>query len=235
MSALDPHKLGLRPERGIRCTALWIALSAAWLATLALAGCHSPSSRATAPEHAPPPNAQEPEDASYDWHALLVAPFGSVLKEIPLTLHEVLLFKDEAHAGAKADDAAADAECYAADSPGPRFVGRTPDEYLLCFRQDRLSRIQASVLLPTAQAPGMFAAACARWLKNAAATGRTEPPNAAAPSATVPSGSDCVGRDGPVRFSGRLGEESGRPDVPQTDGPAAETTLSITLDSAPAP
>jgi hypothetical protein len=231
MSALDPRKPGLHLERGSRSTALWIALSAAWLATLALAGCHSPSSRATAPEHAPPPNAQEPEDASYDWHALLVAPFGSVLKEIPLTLHEVLLFKDEAHAGAKADDAAADAECYAADTPAPRFVGRTPDEYVLCFTQDRLSRIQASVRLPTAEAPGVFAAACARWLKNAVATAR-EPPSVAAPSAAVPSGGVCVGRDGPVRFSGRLGEELG---VPQADGPAAETTLSITLDSAPVP
>jgi len=231
MSALDPRKPGLHLERGSRSTALWIALSAAWLATLALAGCHSPSSRATAPEHAPP-NAQEPEDASYDWHALLVAPFGSVLKEIPLTLHEVLLFKDEAHAGAKADDAAADAECYAADTPAPRFVGRTPDEYVLCFTQDRLSRIQASVRLPTAEAPGVFAAACARWLKNAVATGRTEPPNAGAPGATVQSAGVCVGRDGPVRFSGRLGEELG---VPQADGPAAETTLSITLDSAPVP
>ena len=42
-------------------------------------------------------DARPPVDASYDWHGLLIAPFGSVLKDIPLTLHEVLLFRDEAH------------------------------------------------------------------------------------------------------------------------------------------
>ena len=30
----------------------------------------------------------------------LIAPFGSVLKDIPGTLHEVLLFRDEAHGAA---------------------------------------------------------------------------------------------------------------------------------------
>jgi hypothetical protein len=209
MNALHPRELG-----------------AALLAALALAGCHSPSSRATAPDHAPPAGAHEPEDASYDWHALLIAPFGSVLKEVPLTLHEVLLFRDEAHSGTQADDAAADGECYAGDTPAPRFVGRTPDEYLLCFKQDRLSRIQASVRVPAAQAPDIFAAACARWLKNEAA------PTA---GAAAQSAGTCTGRDGAVHFSGRLEEEPGRPDLPQTDGPPAETTLSITLDSAPAP
>ena len=44
-------------------------------------------------------------------------------------------------------------ECYAADTPAPRFVGRTPDEYLLCFKQDRLSRIQASVRLAAPKRP----------------------------------------------------------------------------------
>ncbi len=57
------------------------------------------------------------------------------------------------------------AECYAADAPAPRFLGRTPDEYLLCFKQDRLSRIQAAVLLPAAEADGVFAAACAAWAR----------------------------------------------------------------------
>ncbi len=49
------------------------------------------SSRLRRPQPAP-----APLDASYDWHVLLVAPFGSVLKDVPLTLHEVLLFRDEA-------------------------------------------------------------------------------------------------------------------------------------------
>ena len=88
-------------------------------------------------------------DASYDWHVLLIAPFGSVLKDVPVTLHEVLLFRDEAETRRRRGD---DAECYAPDQRRRRsFVGHTPDEYLLCFKQDRLSRIQASVRLRTAR------------------------------------------------------------------------------------
>src|SRR3981081_818017 len=69
-------------------------------------------------EIAPPPPAPPPLDASYDWHVLLVAPFGSVLKDVPLTLHEVLLFRDEAHAASAADEL----ECYAVDGKRPRFI-----------------------------------------------------------------------------------------------------------------
>ena len=191
----------------------WIALPAALLATLI--GCHASSTRmtatdrlavpdrATAPDHAPPPP-HESENDPYDWHGLLIAPFGTMLKDIPLVLHEVLLFRDDAHGGAPLDAA----ECYATDAPGPRFVGRAPDEYVLCFKQDRLSRIQASVHLTTLDAPDVFAAACTAWLKNAA------------PAAT-PTASACAGHDGAIHFSGHLAEEA----------PA----LSITLDSAPDP
>jgi hypothetical protein len=190
--------------------ALPAALCMAMLTTLI--GCRAPPPQATAPVR-PPAQAdtRPPVDASYDWHGLLVAPFGSVLKNIPLTLHEVLLFRDDAHGSAAVDDA----ECYAADTPAPRFLGRTPEEYLLCFKQDRLARIQASVRLATAEAPGVFATACAGWLKNQ---------NAAEPAPAQ--GSDaCKGRDGAIRFSARLEEESD----------SAETTLSITLDSASDP
>jgi hypothetical protein len=170
----------------------------------ALAACHTPSTRATVPDRAPPPDAH-PLDASYDWHGLLIAPFGGVLKDVPVALHDVLLFRDEAHGGA-----ADDAECYAADAAAPRFAGGTPDEYLLCFRQDHLFRVQASVRLRGADASDLFAAACAGWLKNAA-----PPATAAAPQNT----GTCDGRDGNVRFSGHLEEE----------------VLSITLDSASIP
>jgi hypothetical protein len=176
-----------------------------------LAACQANSTRVPASERAPAPKPQILMDASYDWHVLVIAPFGSVLKDIPVTLHEVLLFRDEAHGAAAADDA----ECYAPDQAAPPFVGRTPDEYLLCFKQDRLTRIQASVRLTTAQAPGVFAAACAGWLQRAS--------GAAAPA---PSGSptpdSCEGREGATHFSARLGEQ------PETD-------LSIVLDSAPNP
>ena len=171
-----------------------VALLAASL--IAVAACHAPAPRATAPPAAPPA-------VSYDWHDLLVAPFGSVLKDIPLKLHEVLLFKDDTHGAAPADSTAAEAECYAADAPAPTFLGRTPAEYLLCFRQDRLSRIQASVRLPADQAPDVFATACAQWTKNPAA---------------APADAVCEGRDGAIHFSLRLEEES---------------ELSISLDSTP--
>jgi hypothetical protein len=227
----------------------------ALLATMGACQSHPP--RAAAPEGAPP-KAHEPQDASYDWHVLLVAPLGSVLKEVPLTLHEVLLFRDEEHGSAATDDAAAGApECYAADTPAPRFIAHTPDEYLLCFKQDRLTRIQASVRLPAAQAADVFAAACTLWLKNAAA--------ADTQSSAAPTGAACEGRDGATRFSARLAEESGAAaapsaagapgaggaaaaggatGAPETTGPAsqpesdlppADMVLSITLDGTPGP
>lgn len=161
-------------------------LSAVLLAPLV--SCTAQAPRAAKLDQTPPPDAQQAVDSSYDWHALLIAPFGSALKDIPLTLHEVLLFRDEAPGTAAADDA----ECYGADAAAPRFLGRTPDEYLLCFKQDRLSRIQASVRLAPEQAGEVFTAACAIWQKNAAS----------------PAGGACEGRDVAIHFAGRLEEET---------------------------
>jgi hypothetical protein len=236
-----------RFHRAALLRAFRIALSAALLAPVV--ACHTPSPRVTAPGRAPPPpSAQVPADASYDWRGLLIAPFGSVLKDIPAALHEVLLFRDEAqHGGASADNAsAADAECYATDAPAPRFVGRVPDEYLLCFRQERLSRVQASVRLTAAEASEVFAAACSDWLKNAApknAAPNNAVPNNAAPAASgieapavhvqsdaAPIGAACEGRDGAIRFRGRVEEDPGQAEMPHT-----EAVLSLILDSAPNP
>jgi hypothetical protein len=171
------------------------ALLAALLA--GLAACHTGATRTAAPAPAPATAAQPADDPSYDWHGLLIVPLGSALKEVPLKLHEVLLFRDAA-AGAAAPD---DAECYAADSPAPRFLGRVPDQYLLCFRQDRLSRVQASVSLPTAEAPGVFAAACARWSNKEVA-------GAAEPGAAEPGDAACGGHEGAIHYSGRLDDEA---------------------------
>jgi hypothetical protein len=205
-----------RNARHARHSAPYAAMLAALMLTT-LMGCRAPPPQATPPVH-PPAQAdtRPPVDASYDWHGLLVAPFGSVLKDIPLTLHEVLLFRDDAHGSAAVDDA----ECYAADTPAPRFLGRTPEEYLLCFKQDRLARIQASVRLAAAEAPEVFASACIGWQKNHAAA---EPTAAEPPAAQA--GRVCKGRDGAIRFSAHTEEESD----------SAETTVSITLDSAPDP
>jgi hypothetical protein len=203
-----------------------IGLIAALL--VSLAGCHASSPRPTPPERALPPQSPALSDASYDWHGLLIEPFGSVLKEVPLTLHEVLLFRDEAH-GATATD---EAECYAGDTPPPRFVGRTPDEYLLCFKQDRLSRVQASVRLSAAEAPEVFAAACARWSKQAtpamASPGTT---GVAASGDAAKNPNACEGHDGGIHFNGRLEAEP----VEAESAQQGEQVLSITLDSPPAP
>lgn len=248
-----------RSDRGVVFCAVLLAV---------LAGCHAAPVRVTTPAAAPaPPDTQEPDHGLYDWRALVIAPFGSGLKDVPVTLHEVLLFQDEAPGGAATDDA----ECYSADAPAPRFLGRTPEEHLLCFKQDRLSRIQASVRLSTDEASEVFVTACAAWLNHAAqattvaAASSTAGPSTtsssvAAPSAGTPgayiqsgaaagtgasradaqSAETCEGRDGAVRFSGRLGEEPGRVETPhteplQTETPQTGTVLSIILDSVPNP
>jgi hypothetical protein len=224
------------------------ALSTAMFAVLL--GCQAPPPRVAVPVSPPTPPAALPQaDESNDWHGLLIVPLGSALKDVPIKLHEVLLFRDEARSG----DAVAEAECYGADAPAAHFfLGRTPDEYLLCFKQDRLSRIQASLRLPLAQASEVFRAACAGWLQRAApatpgpdiaapvttASAATAPATAA-PSVGGPSiaGADigaaqaaCEGRDGAIRYSGRLGKETGEEQTPET-----ELTLSITLDSDHSP
>ena len=151
-----------------------VSASAALLA--ALGGCHhAPAIPATRP----PTPVVAPIAAPYDWRGLLIAPFGTVLKAIPVALHEVLLFRE--------DPAAALPECYAADGPGPNIAGHIPDEYVLCFAHDRLARVQVSASLTAAEAAEVFAAGCA----------------AGAPSAAPESGVACE-RDGAVRFSGRF-------------------------------
>jgi hypothetical protein len=185
-----------------------------WLPAAALAllaACHASAPRVTAPERAPA-TLTPPLDATYDWHDLLVVPFGVTLKDIPLTLHEVLLFRDEARGTGAGDDA----ECYAPDGPAPRFMGSTPEEYLLCFKHDRLSRVQASVRLSDPQPAGVFAAACEDWLRHAApAPADAVAPRVGAPSTGASGGGTCEGSDGAVRFNARFDEEA---------------TLSIVLD-----
>ncbi len=161
---------------------------------LMLAACASTPKGA-----APPPAPTAPAlDPSYDWHGLLLLPFGSVLKDAPFTLHEVLLFRDAAHA-AQSDDA----ECYAIDQTAPRFLARIPSEYLLCFRHDHLSRVEATVTLPQDDAPLIFGDACALWQRNAGAGLPGAAETAAAPVAAVGENA-CDGRDGIVAYGGRL-------------------------------
>lgn len=189
----------------------------------AAAGCQTPSSRVTAANSAPPPApAPAPLDPTFDWHVLVIAPFGSMLKEVPAALHEVLLFRDRDPGRDPGKDpgkdpgavAPEDGECYSADTP-PRFIAHTPDEYMLCFKQDRLSRIQATVRLPEPDAAAVFAAACAGWLKNAPPPDAAESP----PAAAAPGGTACEGRDATGHFIAHFEQEP-------------ETALSIVLDGA---
>jgi hypothetical protein len=165
-------------------------------AVLLLAACATPQ---TKPAAAPEPAAQ-PLDASYDWHVLLVAPFGSVLKDVPLTMHEVLMFRDEAHAAAPADEL----ECYSVDGARPRVVDRSPSEFLLCFKHDRLARIEATVRLPAEEAARIYADACGQWLKK-----------------PVGLGEECAGTDGGITFAGHFENE-----------PDESAQLTIQLDAA---
>jgi hypothetical protein len=155
---------------------LWVA------AVLALSACATPTRKAPEPPLQPPPL-----DASYDWHVLLIAPFGSVLKDIPGTLHEVLLFRDDERSASSADEL----ECYAVDGKLPRFVSRATVEYLLCLKHDRLSRIEATVWAPAEEAVKIFADACSLWAKHG-----------------QPAAEGCAGTDRGVAYSGHLDSEA---------------------------
>jgi hypothetical protein len=200
------------------------------LMTLVLAAC------ASAPKNPVPPPAAAPTvpvlDASYDWHGLLLLPFGSVLKDAPMPLHEVLMFRDAAHAP-QSDDA----ECYATERAPPRFVKQTPSVYLLCYKHDHLARVEATVNLPPQDAAQIYSDACGLWQRNtgaqtaprAAASGEGAGAQAAATAAAetvIPPGSStCEGRDGAIGYSSRLEENTD-----QTD-----TALTIRLDSLAQP
>jgi hypothetical protein len=163
---------------------------------------------ASKPAIAPPPPPPAPLDASYDWHVLLIAPFGSALKDIPLTVHEVLVFRDEAHSASPADDP----ECYAVSGTAPRFLTRSPSSYLLCFNHGKLSRIEATVRLPENESAQIVADACALWTKD------THAPH--------PAASACEGTDGGIVFAAHIEREPNEED----------TQLIIQLDAAnPAP
>jgi hypothetical protein len=174
------------------------------LILLAAAGWMLAACAAAPPKAVPAPVlAPVPLDPSYDWHVLLSAPLGSVLKDARLPLHEVLLFRDDANRGAGDEG-----DCYAMDGAAPTFISRMPEDYLLCFQHDRLARVEATVRLPRDLAAQIFADACALWFKNA---GLPAPLIAAA---TESAPAQCAGRDAMAEFSGRLEVEADQADAP---------------------
>ena len=165
---------------------------------LTLAACASNKKAAAPAPPVAPPVAPPPApvlDASYDWHVLLLAPFGSVVKEVPFKLHEVLLFKDQESAGAEGG------ECYATEQAPPTFLKRTPTEFLLCFKHDHLWRIEALVSLAKDEAGEILNGACGLWHRNAGdSTPWVAPP--------------CAGSDGTVRYEALLEEQAADGEVP---------------------
>jgi len=181
----------------------------AYAVAAALAACATPS----VPPHAPSPAAAAgPPPVSYDWHPLIIIPFGTLLQAIPLTLHEVLLFHDAEQPAGGGEEG----DCFAiSGAPPPQWAGQAPDEYYLCFVHDRLDRVEASLRLPEDGA-AVFAAACAQWLEGAAQA--------------APSTDGCEGHDGAIGFRARLGA------VPERAAAAGEPassarTLSISVFS----
>jgi hypothetical protein len=192
--------------------------AAAWVCAACVGGCASaPHPAPTAGPSRPPPLAA----ASPDWRPLIVVPFGTLLKDMPLALDEVLMFRDAAGRGpaerGPAEPAASGApndpesgDCFSMDGASPpQFLARRPDSYLLCFEHDRLRRIEASVRL--AEAEPLLGTLCAQWLGRSQDTTRT------------PDG--CAGREGAVEWRVRTAQ-----------GPESSATLSITLiDARPVP
>lgn len=163
--------------------------TAAAVGLLLAAGCvssppkdHPPGTGRPAPAAAPGEN----DTASFDWHPLVVAPFGTRLVDSPIRLHEVLLFHEELRGPADMESK----DCYTVDGTPPTFVDRPTDEYMMCFDHDRLDRIEASVRLAADDAVSVFGRACARWLGNAMPLTKAD--------------DACEGRDGDIAFSARL-------------------------------
>jgi hypothetical protein len=186
------------------------APAAALLGAIALlGGCASPSKPTSQPAAAPPAIPA----VSYDWHPLLIAPLGTWFRDMPVPLSEVLQFHEAGESG-RAE------ECFKPkDTSPPAFLGRAPDDYLLCFTKDRLSRVEAAVHLSSDQAAALFAAACADWQKNGQ------------PGAS--SADSCSGRADDVEFSGKLVdavEARADPGTSEAPPPAVSApTVSVSL------
>ena len=186
--------------------------AAAWLcaagAGAGAGGCASTPPRAPLPAApSPPPSAPAERTPAYDWRPLLLVPFGTLLKDMPLALNEALQFRD-----AGSDSAAESRDCFSMDGASPpQVLDRRPEAYLLCFEHDRLHRIEAEVRLAAGDAGPLLAAVCAQWVGHAEESERS------------PEG--CSGRDGGILLRVRL--------APGSD---ASATLSISLsDARPVP
>ena len=177
--------------------------AAAVCAAALLAACASPKPD----EKIPARGASAAAAPTDDWHALMIVPFGTLLRDVPYRLDEVVVFHDSAGAAAGREDH----ECYTLRGGAPRrLFGQPVEQYSLCFSADRLNRIEASVSLPAESAPAQFAAVCAKWQ-------RTGTPGTS-------SSDSCQNRDGATELDARL----------TVSAASTQPAVSITLiDQAP--
>jgi hypothetical protein len=208
---------GTRPVSGAVMTGRPVfrrtLLCAAWLLG---AGCTSPSSSSHQTPSSAPPAA--PPSVSHDWHPLLLAPLGTWFRDMPVPLSEVLQFQE-------AGESARGEECFKPkDIEPPRFLNQAPQDYLLCFVGDRLSRVEAAVHVPADRGAALFGAACADWQRHA------KP----GPGVPAPITADsCEGRDGDIAFSGRLvNAATSQADPSAAVAPPAPAASTISLSLA---
>jgi hypothetical protein len=182
------------------CAGLAAATAAA---TSLLCACASSGSSSGAKPPAPAQPA--PAAPGRDWHALVRVPFGTLLKDVPFRLGEIVVFHDSTGGSGREDR-----DCHMLEgTPPPTWFGRPVDEYSLCFSSDKLNRIEASVSLPAESASAQFAAACAEWQRHGT-------PGVSAPDR-------CGVRDGSTEIDARLKASE------TADGGAGEPALSISL------
>jgi hypothetical protein len=152
---LRPRRPGLdamaHVNRGV-VSRLPALAAGACAAALAACAASSPPSTGKLPAQVSPVPMPLP---SHDWHALVIVPFGTLLKDVPYRLSEVVVFHDAGSGGAGHEDR----DCHTVQGTAPpRFFGRPVGEYSLCFSSDRLNRIEASVSLPAESASAQFPA-----------------------------------------------------------------------------
>ena len=189
-----PHRRLASRLRGLAATAGWAALAAC--ATSSAPGTKSPAQVSPRSEASP----------GYQWRALVIVPFGTLLKDVPFRLSEIVVFHDAAPGGHE------DRDCHALqESVPPRLFGRPVAEYSLCFSSDRLNRIEASVSLPADSGSAEFAAACAEWQRKGTPGAFTA--------------DRCEDRDGRTEIDARLTPSAASP------GPVVSIVL---VDTAPA-
>ncbi len=167
------------------------ALAAGTSLACLLAACAAPGPRAL-PTPAAADSAAAGSPAHGHWRSLVPAPFGSRVAQVPFPMNEVLLFhRGPGDAPARAD--AEDQECFSNAGSPLEFRGAHVEDYVVCFFQERLFRVEAALRLP-ADAPADSAQRwCTDWREG------TQPLPVAKAAST--NSAVCAGVQGGTAFS----------------------------------